>query len=727
MDNSEWVIDAQVDERDCGGQLYNITYYFDFQQSGNELTIIDGNGNSYVGTISGREITWQGSYADHPGVTTLTLSAEVSDDWLTMEGTSSFVYEGQSPEENCSGSGNFTGVRTVDSDNEPEIPFKFNFADLGEEWPVYMGGKSDDLASAVVVDGENNLIVAGVTGSRTFSWLDGDDLLERDGLLGSQFVLKFDEQGEFLWAKLLSGEGFISGMTVDRQNNILVLGTYTLTKLSPESEVLWTHSLRDWGPQADGRGFTSARVSSGRRVAVNNANQIIIGGTTSSEGLADGGFDPGFNGSKDGFVQVLSPSGDRLWSTYIGGTQEDSVQGIAVHLLTGVIYITGNTKSLNWVSGGMSTDLTQFKDHFGNPPLFISEQTCYVAALSSTGDHLWSTFLGGSLLDEPRVSHSNIWLSDECYAIHLDKSNILTIIGNSASIGEDGAGWMPDQADLFVNPPRLEPTPLDHPDNTFQKDAFAVKMPTDGSRLIWGTYLGGLGSRTIPLSLDSGAKGMYIAGKNWSRPAQQTSDALLGDDNGDGFLLNLRENGGGQPLNRVGGFGNDEVWSVAVDQAGNPIFAGITSSTYWGSWAADIWEQRLNPDPYYQGGSDAFVVRAVPEVETTSWHDGASIIQPAGWQYFDWFKGFKPAEGSDWIFHGRHGWLYVQAENTSRMFFWDGALGRWLFTNANTYPWMYAYGVGWVWFIENGRPGSRYFKLGGTGEVVSENELGLSE
>jgi hypothetical protein len=38
---------------------------------------------------------------------------------------------------------------------------------------------------------------------------------------------------------------------------------------------------------------------------------------------------------------------------------------------------------------------------------------------------------------------------------------------------------------------------------------------------------------------------------------------------------------------------------------------------------------------------------------------------------------------------------------------------------------MYAYGPdeGWVFFFEGGRPGSRYFKRGDTGEVVSKQVL----
>lgn len=109
----------------------------------------------------------------------------------------------------------------------------------------------------------------------------------------------------------------------------------------------------------------------------------------------------------------------------------------------------------------------------------------------------------------------------------------------------------------------------------------------------------------------------------------------------------------------------------------------------------------------------------------STWYSDASSLGN-GWLFFDWFKSFSPVSGN-WIYHSRHGWLFVSADDTGSMFFWDTALGRWTFTNETVYPWMYAYGPegGWVWFFENGRPGARYFGRADNGEVVSEQDLGL--
>lgn len=103
-------------------------------------------------------------------------------------------------------------------------------------------------------------------------------------------------------------------------------------------------------------------------------------------------------------------------------------------------------------------------------------------------------------------------------------------------------------------------------------------------------------------------------------------------------------------------------------------------------------------DNSFQSGSGGFFTFYFKWQEPEHWYAAASEIDPPGWRYYSWFKGFKPKAGTDWIYHGRHGWLYVIADDTSRMFLWDGALGRWMFTNETVYPWMYAYGPdgGWV-------------------------------
>jgi len=53
-------------------------------------------------------------------------------------------------------------------------------------------------------------------------------------------------------------------------------------------------------------------------------------------------------------VAKLSPSGEHLWSTYLGGSGDDRGFGVALDA-SGNVVVTGITQSSGWVSGGFDT------------------------------------------------------------------------------------------------------------------------------------------------------------------------------------------------------------------------------------------------------------------------------------------------------------------------------------------------------------------------------------
>ena len=81
---------------------------------------------------------------------------------------------------------------------------------------------------------------------------------------------------------------------------------------------------------------------------------MFVTGYTSSSGWVSRGFDTIFNGGVDVFVAELSGGGEHLWSTYLGGSSYDYGHGIAVDG-AGNLYVTGETESSGWVSGGFDT------------------------------------------------------------------------------------------------------------------------------------------------------------------------------------------------------------------------------------------------------------------------------------------------------------------------------------------------------------------------------------
>jgi hypothetical protein len=269
-----------------------------------------------------------------------------------------------------------------------------------------------------------------VTG-RTWSseWVSGGFDTTFD-FFDDAFVAKLSSSGDHLWSTYLGGSGWTEGdgVAVEGSGNILVtggtnssgwvsggfdttLGGYVdafVAKLSSSGGHLWSTYLGgsddDWG----------------NGVAVDGSGNIVVTGVTESSGYETHG------GYRDAFVAKLSSSGGLLWSTYLGGSGGDGGYGVAVDG-SGNIVVTGDTSSSGWVSGGFDTILDGDSDAF-------------VAKLSASGGHLWSTYLGGNI-------------DDWGWGVAVDGSGNILVTGGTSSNGWVSGGFdttFNDVYDAFV-------------------------------------------------------------------------------------------------------------------------------------------------------------------------------------------------------------------------------------------------------------------------------------
>ncbi len=287
----------------------------------------------------------------------------------------------------------------------------------------------------------------------------------------------------------------------------------------------------------------------GQGIAVDGSGNILVTGFTSSSSWVSGGFDTTLSGLSDAFVAKLSASGVHLWSTYVGGSDEDWGYGIAVDA-AGNALVVGQTWSLGWTSGGFDTTFSGLSDAF-------------VAKLSASGDHVWSTYLGGS--DD-----------DWGYGIAVDSS------GNALVTG---CTYFPSSG------PGL---PWDY-------DAFAAKLSAGGDH-VWSTYLGGddydLG---YGIAVDAGGNA-FVTG--WTESSGWTSGGFDTSYNGerDAFVAKLSASGDHVWSTYLGGSGRDGAYGngIAVDAGGNVLVTGHTESSGWTSDGFDV---------IHGGGKDAFVAK----------------------------------------------------------------------------------------------------------------------
>jgi hypothetical protein len=233
-----------------------------------------------------------------------------------------------------------------------------------------------------------------------------------------------------------------------------------------------------------------------------------------------------FTGGNDAFVAKLNPSGTLVWNTFLGGSNGDEADGIAVDANRNV-YVTG------------------YSDATWEVPVraFAGSRDAFAAKLYSTGSLAWNSFLGESG-------------DNRGMGIAVDGS------GNVWVSGRSGATWGSPEREY-----------------TGGFDAFAAKLNSSGV-LVWNTFLGGSGDdngRGIAVGADGK---VYVAGDSnsaWGDPVRAFTGTGL-----DVFVAKLASSGGLDWNTFLGGNGTDIGNGIAVDGSGNAYVTGYSPAT-WGS------------------------------------------------------------------------------------------------------------------------------------------------
>ena len=409
-------------------------------------------------------------------------------------------------------------------------------------WSTYLGGSDRDYGWGIAVDSFGNALVTGRTWSA--GWTSGgfDTSYEGDPSFASgyseAFVAKLSPTGGHVWSTYLGGsrqdEG--RGVAVDAAGNVLVTGNTSsagwvsggfdtsyddlmdsyeafVAKLSPGGGHVWSTYL---GGSSRDEGFG---------IAVDAFGNALITGRTWSADWTSGGFDTSYEGDlrlSDAFVAKLSPAGGHVWSTYLGGSEQEIGFGIAVDAAGNTI-VTGET--CFWTGG-------------------VSRSDAFVTKLSPAGGHVWSTCLGGS----------------ECESgsgIAVDAAGNVLVAGVTQSAGWTRGGW----------------------DTSYggRADGFALKLSPAGGH-VWSTYLGGSDTDYgYGIAVDA-AGNTLVTG--YTRSAGWVSGGFDTSFNGDwdAFVAKLSPAGGHVWSTYLGGSAWDWGYGIAADPSGNALVTSLTFS-----------------------------------------------------------------------------------------------------------------------------------------------------
>ena len=228
------------------------------------------------------------------------------------------------------------------------------------EWSTYLGGNYDDRATAMALDPSGNVYVTGVTwNAATFPELHSISGTQCQTNSECIWMAKFSSAGTLQYATKYSpgwawaiaadanGSAYVTGVAVTNTPPITP-GAFRSTcipgscgfvaKLSPIGDSLIYSTTLGTVP------------ATGEAIAVDSGGDAYVGGTA-GPGLTvwSTGFQRTFGGgSSDGFVSKLNATGTNLiWSTYLGGSGDDQIQGLALDQHRQV-YVSGFTSSPNF-------------------------------------------------------------------------------------------------------------------------------------------------------------------------------------------------------------------------------------------------------------------------------------------------------------------------------------------------------------------------------------------
>jgi hypothetical protein len=256
----------------------------------------------------------------------------------------------------------------------------------------------------IVVDGVGNLYTAGYfSGTVDFNPESGVNNITSIGS-NDAYISKFDNNGNFIWAKNFGGNGatYCLGLTLDNSGNIYINGNFNnttdfdpntgisnltsqggsdafISKLDGNGNLIWVKSI---GGISD---------EYGKSIAVDASGNVIATGTYS--GTVD--FDPSasvFNlspvGASDIYILKLDASGNFVWAQSIGGASNETANSMKIDA-TGNIYTTGQFEAtIDFDPSASVFNLTSS----GAEDLFISK-------LDGNGNFIWAKSIGGTSTD----------------------------------------------------------------------------------------------------------------------------------------------------------------------------------------------------------------------------------------------------------------------------------------------------------------------------------------
>lgn len=384
-------------------------------------------------------------------------------------------------------------------------------------YSILLGGSDQDTGYGIYREA-NTSFITGVTWSRDFP---------ASGYKGNSdvFIARLDDSGNSLYKTLIGGKGDEAGFSVAASGgNAFVTGETASSDFpgggAAGSVDAFVIKITPVGALANSKRIGGISWDRGNDIAVDAAgNQYITGFTQSSDFPVDEGSFGG--GSYDAILVKYDSSGNKLYSTFLGGSATEEGLSLDLDQIDG-IYVIGRTNSTDFPTTPSAYQGSLAGGYDG----FV---TRYDLASSDPGHRTYSSYIGGTAND--RAQHIAVDLSSHAY---------LTGYTQSSDFPSTNGAWdsaLAGSQDAFLTKLLVGPVPdvvLEKTTNLSDADLPPGPSILVGGSVTWDYHITNTGDLTLSnITLTDDQEGQIACPKTSLNPGEvmictHTGEASLG-------------------------------------------------------------------------------------------------------------------------------------------------------------------------------------------------------
>ena len=377
-------------------------------------------------------------------------------------------------------------------------------------WCSYFGGPQSDFGNSIALDNVGNIYMGGSTSSTSGIALEGLSNTYNGGTYDG-FVAKFSPEGVLIWSTYIggSGEDVINSVAINLNDDIIAIGTTASTGLASSApyqnnfggglsdvfiQCMESDGSLRWNSYFGGNGDETAAS-----ILFTSDQRICFAGNTSSTiNIALNGYQMQYGGGQsDGFLAQFDEEGFIIWSTYVGGNQDDEMHQLTTNRFDH-LYLSGSSSSTFGISTSGASQATNSGGSFDG----------ILGRFNLQGERIWMTYFGGEG-------------QDRAFGVACDELGSVYLAGITSSL--TNISYNPFQQDIGGG-----------------NDLFFAFFDSTGV-INWSSYLGGSGDEFLrSISADENSKIIFAGNSASSAAALNGWDTAYGGST-DGFFGKVQD------------------------------------------------------------------------------------------------------------------------------------------------------------------------------------------